>query len=172
MQLHEKLLVFDEDRKVIVAGSLNPKLVGDGSASTAIQYGRVKKIKSLTLSELNAYVITSPPEVSIQLKTSSLLCNCPVTNPNTCRLQSSYALWKLTTLKHQTRGATSHVRNAPGNFSVVFLCSLCLIDIVGRNLTPQLKLSEFNFPAKHQSFTVSAFLIATNMHLSRNSQHK
>ncbi|KAG5400254.1 hypothetical protein IGI04_014861, partial [Brassica rapa subsp. trilocularis] len=133
MQLHEKLLVFDEDRKVIVAGSLNPKLVGGRPGDSMLYY-------------------------------ISLLCNCPVTNPNTCRLQSSYALWKLTTLKQQMRGATSHVRNAPGNFSVIFLCSLCLIDIVGRNLTPQLKLSEFNFSAKHQSFTVSAFLIATNMH--------
>ena len=50
----------------------------------------------------------SPPQVSLQLKTSSLLCNYPHTNPNTCRLHRSYALGKLTALKQQMCGATSH----------------------------------------------------------------
>lgn len=38
MQLHEKLLVFDEDRKVIVAGSLNPKLVGGRPGDSMLYY--------------------------------------------------------------------------------------------------------------------------------------
>ncbi|KAH0905705.1 hypothetical protein HID58_037532, partial [Brassica napus] len=148
-QHHEKLF-FDMDPNVIGSTSLNPKIVGgrhvdsllydisssenptsrthfyfdsesnigfqgseDGSASTATKYGGVKKI-------LNSYVIISPPQVSLELKTSSLLsCNYPLTNPNTCRLQSSCALRKLTALKKQMGGATSHNLNAPGNFSVV-----------------------------------------------------
>ncbi|CAN6933539.1 unnamed protein product, partial [Brassica oleracea] len=44
--------------KVAVATNINPKLVG-GSSSTSTKYGGVKKIETLTLSELNAY-ITSP----------------------------------------------------------------------------------------------------------------
>ncbi|KAG5415535.1 hypothetical protein IGI04_003102 [Brassica rapa subsp. trilocularis] len=73
MQLHEKLLVFDEDRKVIVAGSLNPKLVGGRPGNSML----VKKIKSLTLSELNAYVITSPPEAA------EFLCTLEIDNIET-----------------------------------------------------------------------------------------
>ncbi|KAH0923077.1 LOW QUALITY PROTEIN: hypothetical protein HID58_023095, partial [Brassica napus] len=106
MQLHEKLLVFDEDRKglisifIMIFTQITFELFAlryvfsvlkyllylyaafssiqwNGSASTAIQYGRVKKIKSLTLSELNAYVITSPPEAA------EFLCTLEIDNIET-----------------------------------------------------------------------------------------
>ncbi|KAG5390491.1 hypothetical protein IGI04_023106 [Brassica rapa subsp. trilocularis] len=139
------------DPNVIGSTSLNPKIVGDGSASTATKYGGVKKIVSLTL---------------------LLSCNYPLTNPNTCRLQSSCALRKLTALKKQMGGATSHNLNAPGNFSVVshrlrrrsgrpreHSLPKCVKDIVVRNLTFQLKLSEFNFSGK-QLFTKYSFTVS------------
>ncbi|KAL0650206.1 hypothetical protein Bca4012_092897 [Brassica carinata] len=57
--LDEELVMSGVEPKVAVATNINPKLVG-GSSSTSTKYGGVKKIETLTLSELNAY-ITSPP---------------------------------------------------------------------------------------------------------------
>ncbi|WZZ03908.1 hypothetical protein YC2023_089829 [Brassica napus] len=72
--IDEELVMSGVEPKVVVATNINPKLVG-GSSSTSTKYGGVKKIGTLTLSELNAY-ITSPhsvPEIKEQTTKESFL---------------------------------------------------------------------------------------------------
>ncbi|KAH0939401.1 hypothetical protein HID58_006862 [Brassica napus] len=80
------------------------------------QYSGVKKLETVSVAELNAYVLTSPISMLMRNNTFSfflildLFNSC---NSFKCKLLSSYAMPKLFRLKQEMVGVTSHVPDFP-----------------------------------------------------------
>lgn len=80
------------------------------------QYSGVKKLETVLVAELNAYVLTSPISMLIRNNTFSFFLIPGLFNPCNsfkCKLLSSYAMPKLFRLKQEMVGITSHVPDLP-----------------------------------------------------------
>ncbi|KAF2559494.1 hypothetical protein F2Q68_00015979 [Brassica cretica] len=141
-------------------------LFGDGLNQTGTSSKlHAQKIEPITLSELNQYVLTADPQ------TIEFLCTARVTDiqreKGWCYIgcakladQTDDAVFvafdmemvKLTNIQASEAvqilgvGVDAHVEDELPQF---------VADIVGKTFTFQLKLGEFNFTSKHQTFTIS-----------------
>ncbi|CAN6882598.1 unnamed protein product, partial [Brassica oleracea] len=137
---------------------------GLNQTGTSSKLLHAQKIEPITVSELNQYVLTADPQ------TIEFLCTARVTDiqreKGWYRVELSVAdqtddavfvafdmeMVKLTNIQASEAvqilgvGVDAHVEDELPQF---------VADIVGKTFTFQLKLGEFNFTSKHQTFTIS-----------------
>ncbi|CAN6812219.1 unnamed protein product [Brassica oleracea var. botrytis] len=148
---------------------------GLNQTGTSSKLLHAQKIEPITVSEVNQYVLTADPQMSKILVDwvtlslplgNALTCVSPVLSSLTYRVELSVAdqtddavfvafdmeMVKLTNIQASEAaqilgvGVDARVEDELPQF---------VADIVGKTFTFQLKLGEFNFTSKHQTFTIS-----------------
>ncbi|CAN7135530.1 unnamed protein product [Brassica rapa subsp. narinosa] len=145
------------------------KLFRDGSNQTASSSKLIhaQTIEPLTVSELNQSVLTADPQII------EFLCTAKVTGIQSEKgadqtddaLFVAFDMEMVKLINIQTAEA-AQITGVGVNARVDAEMTQFVAGIVGKIFTFQLKLGEFNFTSKHQTFTISRIITKLSVHHS------
>ncbi|KAL0733358.1 hypothetical protein Bca4012_009568 [Brassica carinata] len=160
---------------------------GRDEAGSSSKVVHAQKIESLTIDELNQFVISAEPQIIEFLCTARVteiqlgdvwsyigcsLCSkklireetsftCPSCNETQCSGRTQVSV--VAKLTQVIASEAAQIVGIGVNAQVDTALPRSLADIVGNSYTFQLKLTDFNFTANHQTFTISRIFTAPQM---------